>query len=390
MKNNNVINNSFHKLLIFNIIASFLLACNASKKEEISDEKQAILDTKTYSKIQVKNMDIDYATVQPYMMQEAISVNGMVDVPPENMASVSLPVSGFIQSITHTVLPGKYVAAGTVLATAKSMEFVQIQQEYIEKFVQLDFLTKEYERQKTLSTEDATAKRKFQEADNNLRINKALLSSYEAKLKIIGADIGKIQKGNIATSLPIRSPISGFVKTVNINSGKNFLPSDILFELIGKQHLHVELKVFEKDAYKIKEGQKVEFNDPRLGGKAFGSVFLIGKNFEGESKALNVHVHLTDKTIEQNLIPGQYLAAQIITAGRNVNALPEAAILKEEGKYFVYVLDSEVDKEMIFKKIEVTKGVTQNGFVEILAPQLIKKVVTKHVTFLNGGGGEEE
>jgi membrane fusion protein, heavy metal efflux system len=390
MKNNNVINNSFHKLLIFNIIVSFLIACNAPKKEEITDEKQAILDTKTYSKIQVKNMDINYATVQPYVMQEAISVNGMVDVPPENVASVSLPVSGFIQSITHTVLPGKYVAAGTVLATAKSMEFVQIQQEYIEKFVQLDFLMKEYERQKTLSAEDATAKRKFQEADNNLRTNKALVAAYEAKLKIIGADIGKIQKGDIATSLPIRSPISGFVKAVNINSGKNFLPSDILFELIGKQHLHVELKVFEKDVYKIKEGQKVEFNDPRLGGKALGTVFLIGKNFEGESKALNVHVHLTDKTIEQNLIPGQYLAAKIIAAGRSVNALPEASILKEDDKYFVYILENENENDVVFKKIEVTKGITQNGFVEILTPQLIKKVVTKHVIFLNGGGGEEE
>lgn len=370
------------------------LSCNSTtqkptKESETTTATEALGDTKTLTRKQFENMGLQLANLTKGQRADIITVNGMVDVPPENVAKVSFPISGFIKLITHNVLPGKFVAKGSVLATLQSMEAMQLQQDYIERYAQNDFLLKELERQKALVAEDAAAKRKLQEAENNLKVNKALLTSYEAKLNLIGVGVQKLQKGEITSNLPIIAPISGYIKTANVAIGSNFSPTDVLFEIMSKQHLHVELKVFEKDAYKVKEGQTVVFNDPRIGGRVEGKVFLVGKNFENDTKAVNVHVHLSSEKAEQQLIPGQYLSAQILTENRSANLLPESAILKEGNKSFVYVLTSKTEKEVTFKRVTVEVGSTQNGEVEIISPVALENVVINHVTFLHGGEAEE-
>mgnify|MGYP000044152002 CR=1 FL=1 len=376
---------------LFLPIILFISACSNDAETEKAAEETSVQDesTLTITAAQYKNMGLEIGEFETIQLAESITVNGTVDVPPENVAMVSLPVSGFIKTLTHNVLPGKYVKKGSVLATAQSMEAVQLQQDYLEKIIQTEFLQKELERQQALAAEDATAKRKLQEAENNLRVNQAMLNSFAAKLQIIGISTEKLQQGKLTTTMPVLASLSGFVKTVHINTGSNFTPQDVLFELVSKRHLHVELKVFEKDAFKVKEGQTVIFNDPKIGGRVEGKVFLIGKIFEADTKAINIHVHLSNETVEQRLVPGQFLAAKIETDSRSVNVLPEAAILREDGNSFIYLIDSQDDELVSFKKVAVEIGATQDDKIEIISPLSLKNVVLNKVTFLAGMGGEE-
>lgn len=371
-------------------LLTLLTSCQPSAEKAVEETVVKDENIKTITAAQYQNMGLEIGDVATSEMAETIDVNGMVDVPPENVAMVSLPISGFIKSLTHNVLPGKYVAKGSVLATAQSMETVQLQQDYLEKFAQKKFLQEELERQQALTAQDATAKRKLQEAESNLRVNEAMLNAFAAKLKIIGVSIEKLQRGEFVTALPILAPISGYVKMVHINTGTNFTPADVLVELISKQHLHVELSVFEKDAFKVKEGQTVVFNDPRIGGRVEGKVFLVGKTFDAETKAVNVHVHLSNEAAEQRLIPGQFLAAKIQTDSRAANVITEAAISREGGKTFVYLLDTQNSESVSFKKVAVEIGTVQYGKVEVISPTELKNVVLNKVAFLAGMGGEEE
>lgn len=374
----------------FFLFSLLLTSCQTPTEEATAEVVVQDENLKTITAAQYKNMGLEIGDVQSVELAETIAVNGMVDVPPENVAMVSLPVTGFVKTLTHNVLPGKYVRKGSVLATAQSMEAVQLQQDYLEKFTQNDFLSKELERQKILAAEDATARRKLQEAESNFSVNKAMLLAYAAKLKIMGISVEKLQKGEITSTLPVLAPLSGYVKTVHINTGSNFTPQDVLFELVSKQHLHVELKVFEKDAFKVKEGQTVVFNDPRIGGKVTGKIFLVGKVFEDDTKAINVHVHLSNEAAEQRLIPGQFLSAAIQTDNRTASVLPESAISREDGTTFVYILDKQNAEAVSFKKIAVQTGTVQDGKIEILSPANLQNVVLTKVTFLAGMGGEEE
>ena len=55
------------------------------------------------------------------------------------------------------------------------------------------------------------------------------------------------RKNNISKSVTIYSPIDGYVSKVNVNIGKYLNPTDILFELINPDDIHLNLKVYEKE-----------------------------------------------------------------------------------------------------------------------------------------------
>ena len=363
------------------IFLLLVLSCQKTAEEASTnfDVNDTFLSSEQYA-----NMGLTLGELETREMAETIYVSGMADVPPENIAAISLPFSGFVKTFTHNVLTGKYVQKGTVLATVQSMEAVQMQQDYLEKFTQRTLLKQELERQKSMASEEATALRKVQEAENNLKVNEAMLAGLVAKIKIAGLSIERLQQGEIQSSIPLVAPFSGYIKEVHVTMGSQFTPADLLFELINKEHMHVELRVFEKDAFKLKEGQIVWFEDPRIGGKVEGIVFLVGKTFEEESRAVNVHVHLKNKAAEQKLILGQALNATIYLNSGTVPTLPEAAILREDGKTYVYVVDKETKEGISFKKVPVEIGTMQNNRVHVLSPDSLQKVVLSKVTFLAG------
>ncbi|MCU0325738.1 MAG: efflux RND transporter periplasmic adaptor subunit [Spirosomaceae bacterium] len=384
------------KYLFGIIVVVTLLGCSEKKTTEankVTDSTKVMSNSISVSAIQYKNMDLGFDKISQSQFSDEIAVTGMSDVPPENVASISLPIAGFIKTMSHNVLPGKFIAKGGVLATVQSMEFVQLQQDYLQAVFQGDYLEKELERQKILANEDATAKKKLQLSESEYNVNRALVKSLSAKLKILGLNPDEVRKGEIQTSVNIISPIAGYIKSSNVNIGKNITPSDVLFEIINKDHLHLELKVFEKDAYKISEGQKVIFNDPKLGGEVSGKVFLIGKSFEGETKAVNIHVHLDNEKVESRILPGMFINAKILTGNRPATTLPESAIIKKGNSYYLYILESESSKEYIFKKVNVQIGSTQSGKTEVILPKdfdINANVVVKGINILEGIGSEGE
>jgi membrane fusion protein, heavy metal efflux system len=392
------------KIYILVPIFFAVFATSCSKKQEqnattdstqVADNKAAKIEEIVITAEQFKNLDVALGDLQQTSMSDEVKVTGMADVPPENTASVSVPIAGFIKNITHNnSLPGKYVTKGTVIATIHSMEFVQIQQDYLQAFAQSSYLKKELERQQTLTAEDAGAKKKLQQAENEVNANNALLKGLEAKLKIVGIESSSLLKNDISPAIYVYAPISGFIKNANVSIGKSVSPGDILFEIISKEHLHLELKVLEKDAFKIQKGQKVLLEDARLGGTLRGTVFLVGQVFEGEAKAINVHVHIDNEAQEQKLIPGMFVNARILTGSRLAQTLPESAILREADGDFIVSLTKQDAKQVSFQKIPVKLGLAQEGNVEVeLLEKIVPlgKIVIKNGHFLSGmaGAGDE-
>lgn len=343
---------------------------------------------------QFKNLSPEIGHFSETSMADEIKATGMVDVPPENLASVSIPVTGFVKTIyANNALPGRFVTKGTTLATVESLEYIQMQQDYFQAVAHAAFLEKELERQQTLSAEDIGIKKKLQQAESEFNSNQALIKSLEAKLKIIGINTNNLKKGDILSVINITSPISGYIKNTNINTGKSVSPNDVLFEIISKEHLHVELKVLEKDAYKIQKGQKVLIDDQRLGSKVSATVFLVGQAFENDTKAINIHVHLDNEQQEQKLIPGMFVNARILTGTRKARTLPESAVIRAADGNFILVLVKQNNKEVVFRKIPVKLGTIQEQNIEVqltedLNPQA--SIVMNKVHFLSGMSGTDE
>ncbi len=373
--------NNIFKVAFILLIISNVSCDNSPGMERVSDTEVSVDQFISMSAEQYQNLGIDLADMSKTAFNAEIEVRGVVDVPPENIAEVSSAVPGVIKSMTHNVLPGKYVKKGAVLAMAYSMDLVQLQQDYLETFLKKEILNQELSRQKELYEKGAGVLKKVQLAESELKLNQAKGAGLRAKLKIANVNIEKLKAGEIRPQLYIYAPFSGFVKAVHINTGSNFSTSDVLFELISKEHLHVELTVYEQDAMWLKNSQKVHISGTNIPDGLVGSIFLISKSFDENSKALNVHVHIDDERQEEQLTPGQYVNAKIQMEEKMTNTLPESALIRESNGNYVLV---KKQNEHSFEKVAVEIGASKNGLIEIISPSALEDVAVSKVHLISG------
>ncbi len=376
-----------NKILICIICLALILGCKSEKKAQEITQKP-INNYIVFTKKQFKNLGIETTAIEEKIMDISIDANGMVDVPPDQIFSVSFPMNGVISSINHNLLPGKFIKKGQLLAEVQSMELLQTQEEYLNETTKNELYSQEYDRQKNLLADDATAKKKFQEIDNVIKLNRIKIKALSEKLKVMGVNSSELSSGNLSARHPVYATQNGFVKNVYVTNGKSFRSDETLFELIGTQHMHIELKVFGNDMYSVKEGQEVDFVSPE-GKNILGKVYLVDKTVDMEKKSLNLHVHLEDEMFEKSLRPGQYISGRINVKNSKVMALPESAILSNsEGKF---IFEMKEEKENVkFLKIAVNTGRNAHGFIEIIQPKIIQgKIVTKGVSFIENGASDE-
>jgi cobalt-zinc-cadmium efflux system membrane fusion protein len=68
-----------------------------------------------------------------------------------------------------------------------------------------------------------------------------------------------------------------------VNIGKYVNPSDVLFELINPDDIHLNLKVYEKDLENLKKGQRfVAYTNADPAKKYYGEIILISKDINQE------------------------------------------------------------------------------------------------------------
>ncbi len=236
-----------------------------------------------------KNGGIQTGKLEEQSISSVLKVNGKIDVPPQNMVSISVPLGGYLQSTK--LLEGMYVSKGQVLAVMQDQQYIQLQQDYLTARAQLVYNESEYNRQKELNQSKATSDKVFEQTKAAYQTQNILVKSLEQKIKLIGINPNKIGANSISRSINIYSPINGFVSAVNVNIGKYVNPSDVLFELVNPSDIHLALTVFEKDINKLFIGQKLAAYTNNQPEKKYPcTIILISKNLSGE-RAAEVHCH---------------------------------------------------------------------------------------------------
>lgn len=347
-----------NKIISIVYCALLLAACNSTQdNKEVTSTDNQNQSTLTLTKEQLKLADIQLGKIGQQNIATILKVNGKIDVPPQNMVSISTALGGYLKSTK--LLPGMHVNKGEVIATIEDQQFVQLQQDYLSTTSKLHFAELEYNRQKDLNESKATSDKQFQQVDRDFRNLQIEQSGLIQKLNLLNIDARKISISNISKAINIYSPIDGFVTHVNVNIGKYIAPSEVLFELVNPTDIHLNLKVFEKDIAKLKIGQKlVCFTNTEPNRKHPCEIILISKDINIDRTA-EVHCHF--ERYEKDLLPGMYMNAEIALENQNTNTLPEDAIVTFENKDYAFIaLDSNR-----FEMVEVQTGVYENGFYEI-------------------------
>ena len=372
----------FSSLAVLFLAAVLFSACSSKGNAEAAateEPKKEEADMVDLSEDQFKTVNIQYGAVEDKNLSSVIRASGALDVPPQQLLTVSSPYGGTLKSTE--LLQGKPVTKGEVIAVLENPEFIQLQQDYLDYKSQLVYLKEELNRQEELSKENVNAKKTLQKASSDYNSMMARVQGLRSKLLLININPDKINPAGISGKANIYAPISGYVTKVMVNIGKFVNANQELFEIVDTRHLHAELTIFEKDVPKLKIGQKIRFVLNNETAERFAEVHLIGREISAE-RTVRVHGHLSQE--DKNLLPGMYLKAIVETGLATTTALPDKAIVQSAGKSYIFIAAEEMNEEKIpeaadknktpekhipFKRIEVTTGVSENGYTEVILPE---------------------
>ena len=347
--------NTYISLLVFSIAIS---ACTSSAPT--TEPESAITEsstTVTFTEDQLKNAQLSFAQPQVTAINRHVSMNGVVDVPPQNLVSISFPLGGFLKNTD--LLPGMKVNKGQEIAIIEDQAFIQLQQDFLIAKSNAEKARKDFERQKTLNESKSASDKVFEEATNTYNTAQIMQQALHEKLALIGIDADKLLPNTISKSVVMRSPINGYVSNVNVNIGKYVSPTDVLFELVNPSDLHLALTVFEKDIEALAIGQKVHAHLANNPTKFYDAeIILISKKLDANRSTI-VHCHFDENN--HDLLPGMFLNAMVEVANDSALAVPKESVVRTANGEFVFIQKSANE----FELTPVTTGSEHNGFIEI-------------------------
>lgn len=345
--------------LLYILLLGMLAGCSNEEPqaEEVAPASETLVN---FTASQIESASITIGKAEEQLLHETLRLNGVIDVPPSNTVSISFPFGGYLKSMN--LLPGTPVKKGQVLAVIEDKEIVQIQQDYLVARSKLEYANLDYDRQKSLNEAKANSNKVFEQARMEKQTQEVLVKSLAEKLRLAGINPANLTESSISRRVNVLSPVNGFVSKVNVNTGRYIQPTDVLFELIDPSHIHASLTVFEKDLVRIRKGQKAFISLVEEPEKEYTSeVFEITKGVD-ENRAGSIHCHF--ERLPVNVRPGMFVNARINLNERKSLAVPEDALVRYQGKEFLFVKRSA----SAFEMMPVQTGFRQEGMVEILQP----------------------
>lgn len=305
-----------YKKVIAVLMAGLILACE--KNEESNQSKVE------YSK-ETKSSHIQTATVKTQEVADIIEATGNIQPDKEGLVKINSKLAGNIQFIKVQV--GDYVKKGDVLAIVKAPDTTDLYSQKVSLEIQLAQAHKLYNLKKQLYEVGAIPKTELMDAQTNYEVLKAQLKGIEERLKILGAGMGQIE---------ITAPKDGVVYQINSHVGDYVDSSVDMIDIVDPSKILVVGQIQDKDAFKIKKGDDVEFSISLFPEKLFkGKVTYVSDVIDPETRIIKVFI----KPEEINLLKiNMFFNIKIYTGKTKYAVIPKTALLYEDGKFYVLLL----------------------------------------------------
>lgn len=290
-------------------IAALLCACSSAPTAPASTApaEAAATDSIAAAPAEEPAPEVDAASGATSVPNEP-TFNGILVLPPQSRATVTLTMGGSIRSTS--LLPGAYVKQGTVLATLENPEFIALQQSYLDSHAQYEFLRTEFLRQQTLAREEASSQKRFQQSKAEYLSMRSRMDAAAAQLALLGVDTTRLLAGGIIPYLDIKAPISGYAADVKMNIGRHFDVGEPLCEIVNKSDMMLRLTAYEKDLANLRAGDRVDFRVNGIEGETFhGVITMVGQQVNNENRSIDVYVRIEGQNPQFR--PGMYAMARI-------------------------------------------------------------------------------
>lgn len=371
---------TIYTILLTSIIFT---SCGTNPKPVSTKEDSAsvvVLNKVQLTKEQVTLAQLELAPIQQGKMKGMTRLNGVIDVPPTGIASVSIPMGGYIQDIN--LIPGTFIKKGQVLATVKDPAYVQLQENYLSTKTKLSYLQQDLDRQKALLTQEAVSKKSYQQLQAEFNTNAIQLKALSEQLKLINIQPENLTTEKMSSLVQLVAPIAGYISKVNINRGKYVTPSDILLEIINPNDIHAAITIYEKDITNFRVGMKGTVTLTQDPSKKYPvSVLAVAHNINEDKTGL-LHCHF--EKIPANVLPGMFLTADMNIETTEAVLIPIASVQRFQGKDYIFIQSAT----NTFEAIEIQVRQSNEAFVTVTNADanawIGKQIVVKNAFSLLG------
>lgn len=343
----------------FIVLVLLMVSCN--KKSETSTVTKS--DAIAFTRQQFEAVGMKIGDPQTDSIYDEIRTNGFIRPAPDGVAQIAAQVEGQVSGVKHAA--GNYVEKGTILFKVGGNKVVSLQNDYVKACAQYDLAKQEQERISSLVEDKISARKDLLTAQNTYKIAMAEKQALQALLKAINLDPAKVETGTIQSNYNVHAPIAGHLSNFDVSNGQFIEQQTTAARIVDTKKLRLVLNVFEKDVQQISLGQTVTFYDPDRKTQIHrATIRSIGRSIDSETKTIPCIAEI--EGVEQlPFLEGMYAESKIVLNQREVQVLPEEAIISENGKTFVLVKISENDQTIEFKKVAVMTGQSHEGMTEI-------------------------
>jgi len=317
--------------------------------------------------------DIPFATqvVQQRTLTQTIDATGEIMAAQNSQAVVSAPFSGIILSSQNGNLPviGQQLSKGTSMAVLNPAIQSGGGDNYAQQFInaqsELELAKANLERSKRLYEKEAIPQTELQKARIEYR---QALTRYQTINEVIQVDTTTIEGyGESAESyrFELKAPINGTIVESFVTPGMQVEAGQPLYRIADASKVWLKANVPAARQSRIANAGQAAFRvqgEDRLHeiSELGGRLISRANSVDPQSRTLSL-IYELDNT--QNGFPlGMFSTVHINTDTKeNVLAIPQSALIEEEGNYNVYV---HVSGES-FRKQRVTTGIEDRGWVEI-------------------------
>ena len=316
---------------------------------------------------EVERLGLQTAGVEPHMIEETVTVNGVIRPIPDLLASVSSRVAGKVNRVVGNV--GDAVQEGQTLAELRStaLEALQaeLQTEVLQAHNRLQLATADLARLTYLVERGIGAKRVLLQKEAEVSSINVEIAGLENRLRIIGlepAPDGAAPDGDQSASLlTLRAPRAGVIMHRDVTLGETIDPAKVLFRIADMRRVYAEGEAFEIDAAALRKGQPVRVQVPAYPGRTFDGE-IAGINYEVESEDKTVPFRVEIANDPPHPLKSNMTAILTVTVGSRGHtlAVPHAAVISDGAESAVFVQENGA-----FHKRTVLLGIRDDRYAEV-------------------------
>lgn len=305
----------------------------------------------------------DFPSIEPF--GQVIKTLAQIQPTQGDEALITAKTSGIVTIPSEGLLQGKSVAVGELLLSVlgSGMGDNSWNVRFAEARNNFEKAKADYERIKTLATDKIVPERDLLAAKTDYENAKALFDNMNDNFNAKGQRVV--------------SPISGFVKQVLVQNGQYVEAGDPLVAVSQSKNLLITADIQQKHVPVLGSVSganiRTTYNNKVYSLKELnGRVVSFGKSVNLDNFLVPISLQIDNMG---DLIPGSFVELYLKTlTNTKAITLPNAALLEEQGNYFVMV---QLTPEL-FEKREVKIGATDGFKTEILKGiSTSERIVTK-------------